>query len=576
MDESEAISKLKESGHPQLRISADAAFKLHDTYGFPIDLTRIMAEERGMSVDIVGYEKLMEQAKELARSGGKGEKSLVTDLPPDAIAKLQGEKISPTNDSSKYKHGAITATVRAIWDGTRFVNEVPARSEGQDPATGSRFALILDHTNYYSEMGGQVGDEGHILGGGVGTAQGGGANFIVKNTYTIGGYVLHVGFNVAGPLRVDTTVDLHVSAQRSITEQNHTTTHVTNWALREVLGDGVQQKGSLVDPDKLRFDFSHGKSIADDEIEKIESLVTAAIRKNLPVYAEEAPQERALKINGLRAVFGEKYPPMVRVVSIGAPVKDLLADPANEKWRQFSIEFCGGTHLPSTGDAKAFALMSEESVSKGIRRITALTGPAASAAAQAASDTDALLAKAKSSPDDELAPIVTQLNTTIAAGSLPLRAKRRAQAGLLELQARVKAFEKAQKAASSNIDVAGVSDDLLSKAPAFGPGKLIVAEVTGASDEQLRNVMNTIAKKQPSYAIMLSAIDGEKVTFVAMVSEDLIKKGLKAGDWIRETAKIAGGGGGGKPNMAQAGGKDPSKLGEALEKAKAVAMGIAV
>jgi alanyl-tRNA synthetase len=544
-------------------ISAEAAFKLHDTYGFPIDLTRIMAEESGMSVDIAGYEKLMEQAKELARSGGKGEKSLVTDLPPDAIAKLQGEKIAITNDSPKFKHEPITATVQAIWDGEKILD----KAEGPGD-----FAVILNHTNFYAEMGGQVGDTG-TLSGGVASAT---PVFAVQSTKTTAGYTLHIGKLTSGSLKVGDTITATVSPARTATEKNHTTTHVTNWALREVLGDGVQQKGSLVDPDKLRFDFSHGKSIAEDELEKIESLVTSAIEKNLPVYAEEAPQERALKINGLRAVFGEKYPPMVRVVSIGAPVKDLLADPTSDKWRQYSIEFCGGTHTPSTGEAKAFVIVSEESVSKGIRRITALTGLAASAASKAASDTDALLSKAKSSPDGELAPIITQLNTTIASGTLPLRAKRRAQAGLLELQARVKAFEKAQKASANHIDIAAVSDDLLAKAPAYGPGKLIVAEVSGASDEQLRNVMNTVAKKQPSHGIMLASVDGEKVTFVSMVSEDLIKKGLKAGDWIRETAKIAGGGGGGKPNMAQAGGKDPSKIGEALEKARTVAADVAV
>src|SRR2546430_4911625 len=159
-----------------------------------------------------------------------------------------------------------------------------------------------------------------------------------------------------------------ISPSRRETMKNHTATHLANWALREVLGEGVQQKGSLVDPDKLRFDFSHGKSLSDDDIARIEKLVNENIAKNLTVYAQEAPQEQALKIHGLRAVFGEKYPPMVRVVSIGVPVADLLKDPANSRWRQYSIEFCGGTHLKSTADAGGFVVTSEESVSKGIRR----------------------------------------------------------------------------------------------------------------------------------------------------------------------------------------------------------------
>jgi alanyl-tRNA synthetase len=561
-------------------IDAAEAFQLHDTYGFPIDLTRIMAEERGMSVDIAGYEKLMEQAKELARSGGKADKASASDLPPDAIAKLQAQKIPPTNDQMKYSIEPMTATksatVQAIWNGSQFVDEVPGRAETEHAGSQGMFAVILDHTNFYAEMGGQVGDQGELRGGGVGTTKGEGANFIVKETRAVAGYVLHVGFCVAEPLRIGTMVDLFVSAQRSRIEQNHSTTHITNWALREVLGNDVQQKGSLVDPEKLRFDFSHGKAIADAELEKIETLVHQVIEKNLKVYAEEAPQEQALKINGLRAVFGEKYPPTVRVVSIGASVKDLLSDPTNEKWRQFSIEFCGGTHITSTGEAKAFTIIAEESVSKGIRRITALTGLAASAASDSAQKSDAIITSAKQSPDDQLQPVITSLNATISIGTLPLRAKRRAQAAILELQARIKAHEKSAKASGTKVDAIAIAADLLTAAPAYGPGKLIVGEIPGADDEQLRAAMNSIAKKQPSHGIMLAAVTGDRITFVAAVSDDLIAKGLKAGDWIRETAKIAGGGGGGKPNMAQAGGKDPTKLNEALEKARHHASSIAV
>src|SRR5678815_3110320 len=176
---------------------------------------------------------------------------------------------------------------------------------------------------------------------------------------------------VAGQLKVGEHVTATLAGVRPRTEQNHTATHLANWALREVLGDAVQQKGSLVDPDKLRFDFSHGKAVTEEELGRVEALVNECVEKKLPVYADVAPQEKALKIHGLRAVFGEKYPPMVRVVSIGAPVGELLADPSNAKWRQNSIEFCGGTHLKNTGDVEAFIVTAEESVSKGVRRIVA-------------------------------------------------------------------------------------------------------------------------------------------------------------------------------------------------------------
>jgi alanyl-tRNA synthetase len=551
---------------PSPMIRPRAAFKLHDTYGFPIDLTRIMAEERGMTVDIAGYEKLMEQAKELARSGGKGEASKLTDLPPAALSQLAQTGVKPTDDKPKFSHGPIQAKVMAIWNGDDL---------GLSPASvfeDQQLAIILDKTNFYAEMGGQVGDTGTL----TGLAASAASIFTVENTKTVAGYTLHIGRLESGKIKVGDSVTVTVSNSRTQTEKNHTTTHVTNWALREVLGNDVQQKGSLVDPEKLRFDFSHGKAIADSELEKIESLVHQAIEKNLKIYAEEAPQELALKINGLRAVFGEKYPPMVRVVSIGAPVKDLLADPTNEKWRQYSIEFCGGTHLQSTDQAESFTIIAEESVSKGIRRLTALTGLAASAASESASKTDAIITTAKSTPDDQLQPILANLNAALSTGTLPLRAKRRAQAAIAELQARIKAHEKSTRASATKVDAIALAADLLASAPTCGPGKLIVGEIPGADDEQLRTAMNSLAKKSPSHGIMLAAVTGDRITFVAAVSDDLIAKGLKAGDWIRETAKIAGGGGGGKPNMAQAGGKDPAKLGEALEKARRFAIAIAV
>jgi alanyl-tRNA synthetase len=352
---SDALSELREAGRTSV-ISGEDAFKLHDTYGFPIDLTRIMAEERGMTVDEAGYQKLMEQAKDLARSGGKGESSTVTTLPPAILDQLAKQGVAPTADRAKFAHAPIEARVVAIWDGSALVTSTPATDA----------AVLLDQTNFYAEMGGQVGD--------VGTLATPAGAFNVAATKTVGHYTLHIG---TGALKVGDTVTATVAPARTATEKNHTTTHLANWALREILGDGVQQKGSLVDPEKLRFDFSHGKALEPSEVEKVESLVNSAIAKRLPVYAEEAPQEQALKIAGLRAVFGEKYPPLVRVVSIGAPVKDLLADPANEKWRQFSIEFCGGTHLKSSADAEAFVITEESSVSKGIRRIVALTGMAA-------------------------------------------------------------------------------------------------------------------------------------------------------------------------------------------------------
>jgi alanyl-tRNA synthetase len=554
---------MAEHGLTTATISAYDAFKLHDTYGFPVDLTRIMAEERGMSVDTAGYEKLMEDAKERARGAGKEGSTRLFELPPDVLATLSQQGVRPTDDSEKFNAQPIGARVMAIWDGHRLIDA----THGAE-AAGQGVAVILDKTNFYAEMGGQVGDTGELR-------SQGGAVMAVETTRAAGGYVLHVGDMIESHLSVGDHVTAILEGVRPRTEKNHTATHIANWALREVLGEGVQQKGSLVDPDKLRFDFSHAKALADEEISRVETLVIERIAQKLPVYAEVAPQEQALKIHGLRAVFGEKYPPMVRVVSIGVPVVDLLKDPGNTKWREYSVEFCGGTHLRNAGDCEGFVVTSEESVSKGIRRITALTGLAASAASRTAADIDTEITRARSAPEAQLAQTIASLQKKLGGDNVPLRAKRRGQAAVAELQSKQKAWEKSQKQSSgATIDVAAASAKLLAEAEALGPGKLLVGEVAGASDEQLRGAMDSLRKKAPSHGILLGSAVDAKVTFVAAVSDDLIAAGLKAGDWIRETAKVAGGGGGGKPQMAQAGGKDPTKLGDALARAREFARGV--
>ena len=551
------IVLFEEAASSAREISAQAAFKLHDTYGFPIDLTRIMAEERGMTVDIAGYEKLMEQARELARSGGKSAESSLADLPPDAMSELS-KSIKPTDDKAKFWHEPIKSQVLAIWNGDDL---------GLSPSTAfedEELAIILDKTNFYSEMGGQVGDAGEL----VATA----GTFDVQTTRNIGGFVLHIGRIRSGKIAVGDAVQARVSPSRAKTEKNHTGTHLANWALREVLGDGVQQKGSLVDPEKLRFDFSHSKAMSDEEIAKVETLVAEAIGKKLPVYAQEAPQEKALKINGLRAVFGEKYPPMVRVVSIGAPVNDLLNGPDDAKWRNYSVEFCGGTHLANSQQIERFAITAEESVSKGIRRIVAVTADAAAGVESAGQRVDGIIARAEKVTDAELPPIITEMQS-LAAAPLSLRAKRRAQAAITQLQSRHRTFEKTQRTQSSGSgpDAVKIAGELLAQAPAIGDGKLVVGEIPGASDDQLRSAIDSLRKKSPSHAILLAASGDQKVTFIAAVSDDFVAKGLKAGDWVKQVATIAGGGGGGRPQMAQGSGKDPSKIGDALEKARQLA-----
>jgi alanyl-tRNA synthetase len=525
-------------------VDARTVFDLHTTYGFPVDLQEQMAQERGVAIDKSGYDALF---AEFQRKSGEGRKSHV-------VVAVDLTKVPTTDDSPKYRSRLVRAKVLAAVVGS------DVRTSGRVTPAEGEVSLLLDRSAFYAEQGGQVGDSGFI-----GTATGA---FIVSTTQRAAQHVLHVGSVNEGVIEIGQDADLDVDPLRELTQKNHTATHLLNWSLREVLGDDVQQKGSLVDPEKLRFDFSHGKAIESDELARIESLTQDAIRKDLRVDAQEAPQEQALKINGLRAVFGEKYPPMVRVVSIGASVNDLLANPADATWRGYSVEFCGGTHLASTGSIGACVITSEESVSKGIRRLVALTGEAAVQALEASRELESMLAAAKTLDESKLPETINALQRNAGAENIPLRAKRLVQASIPELQARYKAWHKAQAASSAaSIDIEAVATSLLAQA---NKG-VVVGRVDGATDDQLRSLLDSLKKRSPSVAVMLASVSGEKVSFVCGVSDDLIAKGLKAGDWIRETAKVAGGGGGGRPNMAQAGGKDPARVDEALNVARSFA-----
>ncbi len=538
-------------------ITAADAFKLHDTFGFPVDLTRVMAEERGMTVDIAGYEKLMEEAKEVARSGGG---------PADASASLT-ELVTKESIPGTFFNGYLETETPALTTNVRLyklegAQYLPAKSASQ----GDQVAIVLAATPFYGESGGQVGDTGaiHLPNGRV----------AITDTVKVGDVFFHLGTVEAGTIMATATpVKVSVGVERVRREKiasNHTTTHVMNHKLRQVLGDHIQQKGSLVDDQKLRFDFSHNAPISADELSKVEALVVDDIKADLKVHTEFAPQEDALKIHGLRAVFGEKYPPKVRVVSIGASLTELLGNPGNTDWYNKSVEFCGGTHLPSTGAAEDFVITSEEAVSKGVRRITGITGiTAAKARSQAAKVIDRLERLKHVGPDD-LGAALQEASQEALAATLPVSAKPKVQALIAQHQAVLKEHEKSKSKAA-----AGAAVDI-ARSIAEGPdSNVIVAEVPGADANALRSAMDVIKAKKPGSAVLLAGVVDGKISFVALVPQPLIAKGLKAGDWVRETSKVAGGKGGGKPDMAQAGAPDAAKLNDALAAAKAYATPLA-
>ena len=355
-------------------LSGSDVWRLYDTFGFPVDLTKLMAEERHLTID----DKEVEEAQEKAREASKGVKTAderKVELDTISLGKLQSmQDVSATDDMPKFEKGDISAKVAALFHGGEFPKSSTDISEGE------QFGIVLDRTNFYAEQGGQEADTGKILIDGV-------ADFDVHDVKVKAGYVLHIGNLKYGTLSVgDEVICEFDEERRDPIRKNHTGTHVLNYGLREVLGDGVHQKGSLVAPDRLRFDFSHGSGVADKDLEKVELVCSDYIRQNGQVFAKDVPLATAQEIEGIRAVFGEKYPDPVRVVSVGIPVETLIENVKNPEWRKYSVEFCGGTHVGKTGEIKELIIVEESGIAKGIRRIIAFTGQAAYDVQRQASD----------------------------------------------------------------------------------------------------------------------------------------------------------------------------------------------
>ena len=478
----------------QTTLAGDVAFKLHDTYGFPLDLTHDVCRERGVGVDVAGFEAAMERQKTQARAAGKFKMDRVLDY------------AGPDNRFVGYEHLQAQAKVVALYHEGTPVAELKAGQAG---------IVVLDETPFYAESGGQVGDSGVLISGS--------ARFEVHDTQKIKAQVHgHHGVVAQGVIAVGDHVRAQVDgARRAATMRNHSATHLMHKALREVLGEHVQQKGSLVDAERTRFDFAHHAPLTPEQIRAIEARVNAEILANTPTQARVMDLEAA-KASGAMMLFGEKYGETVRVLDIGS-----------------SRELCGGTHVARTGDIGLFKIVAEGGVAAGVRRVEAVTGEGALAYLQGLEAQVQAAAAALKAPVPELVVRIEQTQQRV----------RELERELDGLKAKL-ASAKGDELAAQAVDVQGL--------------RVLAARLDGADAKTLRETVDRLKDKLGRAVVVLASVEAGKVQLCAGVTPDAVARGLKAGELVNAVAQQVGGKGGGKPDLAMAGGSDASRLGEAL------------
>ena len=486
-------------------LSGDNAFKLYDTYGFPLDLTIEILEEKNMTVDEEGFQAAMKEQREKARAARKTTNYMGAD-----VTVYQSIPAEITTDFVGYDRLVHDSEITVLTTESEIVE---ALTDGQHGT------ILVKETPFYATMGGQTGDTGVITGAG--------GSFVVEDTIHLqGGKVGHVGYMASGMLTVGETVTMKVSeSARRSTEKNHSATHLLQKALRMVLGEHVEQAGSLVTPDRLRFDFTHFSAMTAEELKKVEELVNQEIQAGLDVVTQEMSLDEAKK-TGAMALFGEKYGEKVRVVKMG----------------DFSTELCGGTHVGNTGTIHAFKIVSEAGIAAGVRRIEALTG-------------EGLMAYYHKT-EEELHEAAHAAKTT------PSELKSKIEA----MMAEIKALQAENDKLKSKLAKESLGD-VMDQVKEIHGVKVLAAKVSDADMNGLRSLGDQLKEKLGEGVIVLASVQGDKVNLMATATDAAQKQGAHAGNLIKAIAALVGGGGGGRPGMAQAGGKNPAGVDSALEKA---------
>ncbi|GAB1869571.1 Alanine--tRNA ligase [Camponotus japonicus] len=554
-------------------VPGDVAWRLYDTYGFPVDLTQLMTEEKGLKIDMAGYEESKKQAQLISQNKAGGVDDQIN-LDIHAITEMQEHGIKPTDDSPKYDYKVISSvkyeeyefalcigTVIALRRAKTFVDQV---------TSGEEVGILLDKTNFYAEQGGQIYDEGFLV-----KVDDEATEIRVKNVQVRAGYVLHIGTVGEGTLRKGDKVYTNVdTARRRLVMANHSATHALNYALRKVLGTGADQKGSLVAPDRLRFDFTNKGPMTTEQVKNTENITADMVKENKKIYAKESNLALAKTIQGLRAMFEETYPDPVRVISMGLPVDDLEKNPLSTAALETSVEFCGGTHLHYTGHIGDFIIASEEAIAKGIRRIVALTGPEAAKAFRTATLLQNQLSHLRETIEidksgtnsKEYVKKIVELTEEITHAVIPSWRKDNMRATLKELKKSLDDKERATKAAVANTVVETIQSIIQSRV-----GCQVLVEVLEAysNTKALDSALKKIRVLSPETSALLISVDRDvkKIFALSSVPKSAISKGLKANEWIQVIAPAMQGKGGGKPESAQASGTNIACLNEIISRA---------
>lgn len=495
-------------------LSGENTFRLYDTYGFPVDLTGEILEEKGFSYDEAGFTACMEEQRRKARDAHKttnymgADASIYEEMDPALTSEFVG-----------YDHLEHTSDIRAL---VKVSGDEGKESLADVLTEGMEGTIIVDETPFYATMGGQIGDSGVIS-----SPKG---SFTVKDTFkAVGGKIVHVGQMTSGELRVGDTVTLRVDAdRRSAIARNHSATHLLQKALREVLGSHVEQAGSDVNPDRLRFDFTHFSAMTKEEIAKVEDIVNTKIAEAIPVVTEVMSLEEAKK-TGAMALFGEKYGEKVRVVEMG----------------DFSVELCGGTHVKNTSEIAAFKILSESGVAAGVRRIEALTS------------------RAVFTYYDQVEQQLQEAATLAKCTPAGLTEK------ISHMLAEIRSLHAENESLKSKVakDAMG---DITDRMQQVGDLSFLAVAVPDVDMNGLRDLGDDLKAKMGEGVVVLASAKDGKVSLIAMATDGAVKKGAHAGNLIKGIAGLVGGGGGGRPNMAQAGGKKPEGIDAALAEAKTV------